>query len=99
LAGLWEFPNDLESENPHWTPFAQEGKGTGGEAAATAVHRFTHIEWHMRAYCVFPKTDALPEGWIWADETALRREIALPSAFAPFEELVRTHLRETAHER
>ena len=81
LAGLWEYPNELspaEDALSRWdiratlTPVGQ-GK-----------HIFTHVEWHMTALTGETETDALPEGWQWADSRALRREFAVPSAFQAF---------------
>ena len=46
----------------------------------------------MRAYVVEAGTDALPEGWVWADRTELAGVYAVPSAFQSFSHLVEEHL-------
>ena len=84
LAGLWEYPNE---PSPASCPVA--GKV---EFGAAGKHIFTHIEWRMTAYTVAAETNALPEGWLWADREALEGTYSLPSAFAPFAHLVEEHL-------
>lgn len=84
LAGLWEYPNEL---SPSVAPVP--GKA---EFALTAKHIFTHIEWHMTAYTVEAETDALPQGWVWADQRELAEKYSVPSAFQPFSHIVRQHL-------
>ena len=80
LAGLWEYPNDLAP-----CPCPVEGET---ELAGTGKHIFTHIEWHMTAFRVFPPTDGLPEGWVWAGREELETRYAVPSAFRSFREAV-----------
>ena len=80
LAGLWEYPNDLAP-----CPCPVEGET---ELAGAGKHIFTHIEWHMTAFRVFPPTDDLPEGWVWAGREELEERYALPSAFRSFREAV-----------
>ena len=67
LAGLWEFPNDLEREAP-----------AGGRPCGEAVHVFTHVEWHMTGY-VLNVSEPLP-GYTWVTR-AERLALAMPSAF------------------
>ena len=85
LAGLWEYPNALKGEETpapgcSWTHF-----GTGR-------HIFTHIEWHMTAVSAESGTDALPDGWVWADKAALRETYAVPNAFSDFRDKVEARL-------
>ena len=82
LAGLWEYPNELSGQTDwlgQWgfSPRALERAGTGR-------HIFTHIEWHMSAVSAEVDAPALPQGWVWADRTALRDTYALPNAFQSF---------------
>jgi len=84
LAGLWEYPNELSP----WPPPVEGAAAFGGEGK----HIFTHMEWRMRAYVVEAGTDALPEGWVWADRTELAGVYAVPSAFQSFSHLVEEHL-------
>ena len=86
LAGLWEYPNELENvENPleNWRihPISVEYGGAG-------KHIFTHIEWHMTAQIAYLADETLPEGWVWAGREALRTEYAVPNAFQSFAHLV-----------
>ena len=85
LAGLWEYPNCLGQEEP---PLAVENL----DFAGTGVHIFTHVEWQMTAWKASLDTPDLPEGWVWADRTALMDRYAVPSAFAPFRALVEEEL-------
>ena len=82
LAGLWEYPNepapaDRALEDWGLDPVSVSFAGTG-------VHIFTHVEWHMTARIVTLASDALPEGWVWADRKDWRDRYAIPSAFSPF---------------
>ncbi len=89
LAGLWEYPNALEEE----TPLADWGLADVEPSfAGTGVHIFTHVEWHMTARWAALTVDTLPPGWVWADKEALRTRYAVPSAFAPFQNLVEEEL-------
>ncbi len=85
LAGMWEFPN-------------YEGPVSETSAAKAAdelfvkplrilfqtsyAHIFTHVEWHMTAYCF--TCDAMPDTLIWVTAAELEETFALPSAFMPF---------------
>lgn len=91
LAGLWEYPNLLaEEELPE-----EWGELVSGEPefAGTGVHIFTHVEWHMRGQLYRVSGPDLPEGWVWADRSALRETYAVPSAFSAFETMVEEELR------
>ena len=86
LAGLWEYPNSEEAVENFLTeqglaPLSLTPAGTG-------KHIFTHIEWHMTAYAAQTEDDGLPEGWVWADRSALRDVYAVPNAFQSFHEAV-----------
>ncbi len=82
LAGLWEYPNELE-DGVNWpevwgiTPLALAKAGAG-------KHIFTHIEWHMTALSGELESAQLPEGWVWADRSDLRSVYAVPNAFQSF---------------
>lgn len=80
LAGLWEFPNTLVDEDAAaWgLELAQ------AEVCGAGRHIFTHREWHMTGKRLLLDCDTLPEGWVWADEQALREQYAVPNAFSAF---------------
>lgn len=86
LAGLWEFPNTLETETLplELPPLAFAG---------TAKHIFTHIEWHMAAYAGELPSAELPAGWVWADREDLQKRYSVPSAFRGFMDAVFQRLR------
>jgi len=82
LAGLWEYPNEL-ADGTDW-PEQWNLTLLQSERAGTGKHIFTHIEWHMNGIAAQLDSPELPEGWIWADRTALRDVYAIPSAFRSF---------------
>lgn len=91
LAGLWEFPCELSSEERS----AIDHFGLGSYTlsfAGTGKHIFTHVEWHMRAYLLQVDEPELPEGWVWADKVALQQTYPLPNAYARFAELLEAYL-------
>ncbi len=77
LAGLWEFPNELSGALPEEWGIELRSE----EFACTAKHIFTHMEWHMTARAGEAAGDALPAGWVWADQQDLSRRYAVPNAF------------------
>lgn len=86
LSGLWEYPNEpapAENALREWG-IAAEAEDFGG----AGKHIFTHIEWRMTAHVVEAASEALPDGWVWADREALRRTYAVPNAFQSFGHLV-----------
>jgi len=90
LAGLWEYPNELEGD-VDWP--ARWGLAVSKlEKAGTGKHIFTHIEWHMTALAGELDGPALPDGWVWADRQSLRDVYAVPNAFQSFSRLVADRL-------
>lgn len=77
LAGLWEYPNALKEEAP-------PVEGLRWTQAGTGKHIFTHIEWHMTAVTAEAQSNALPEGWVWADRQEIEKVYAIPGAFDAF---------------
>ena len=67
LAGLWELPNDTETDAPE-----------NGEFCGEAVHIFTHVEWRMRGYIVRMAEETPGYVWVTREERLAR---AIPSAF------------------
>jgi len=79
LAGLWQLPEAAgelsDAETAAW--LGEHGILPVGELRFyERKHIFTHIEWHMRVCAAQVSTDALPDGWVYLDETH-----ALPTAF------------------
>ena len=77
LAGLWEYPNELEGTVPQ-----------GVEVRCKGKHIFTHIEWHMQAVVLNADSEDLPEGWVWASKRDLDSKYAVPNAFRFAEQVV-----------
>ena len=90
LAGLWEYPNELEGEDAISGLFGLSPDDW--KKVTTGKHIFSHIEWHMTAYTAQVEPDALPEGWVWADRGALERDYAVPNAFSAFSDAVAQRL-------
>lgn len=91
LAGLWEFPSALSEEKDillqKWGITLSPSSFAG-----TGRHIFSHIEWHMSAYLVFPKNTHIEQSWVWADKSDLNEIYALPSAFSAFLPILETYL-------
>ena len=86
LAGLWEYPNELDG-GTDW--LAQWGLSAPPlTKVGTGKHIFSHVEWHMTALAGELDRPDLPDGWVWADRTALRDVYAVPNAFQSFARLV-----------
>lgn len=85
LASLWEYPNEL-------APAPCPVEAAGLEPGCGGRHIFTHIEWRMQSVVVTAASDALPQGWVWADRDALAGEYAVPNAFQSFAHLVEARL-------
>ena len=78
LAGLWEFPNELEGQlPPEWTGDMPQGRFGG-----VARHIFSHVEWHLTAQVVRLEGDQLPTGWVWCTWQELTDIYAVPNAFS-----------------
>lgn len=90
LAGLWEYPNELTSEEA--LPAALGLSSSALSAVGTGKHIFSHIEWHMTAFTAQLSGPQLPHGWVWADRTALALSYAVPNAFQAFSPYVADRL-------
>lgn len=85
LGGLWEFPN-VEG---HLLPDEAAGQlADWGVAASVPTegprrkHIFTHVEWEMISYLADCASES--PGFHWVTRQSLAEELALPSAFRPF---------------
>ncbi|MBQ8148052.1 MAG: A/G-specific adenine glycosylase [Lachnospiraceae bacterium] len=90
LSGMWEFPN-------------VEGRLTEQQAADIATkwkaapehlkmnysytHIFSHVEWHMTAYYLTCRTMCEEFQWVTIDE--MEADVAMPSAFRPFVQVLK----------
>ena len=75
LAGLWEFPNFFEGEDPEKQLGVQL---TDIRPLKRAKHVFTHLEWHIAGFSAQTEDGGL---FTWVTPAQLERDIALPSAF------------------
>ena len=88
LAGLWEFPNELEGRlPPEWTGDMPQGRFGG-----VARHIFSHVEWHLTAQVVRLEEDQLPPGWVWCTWQELADIYAVPNAFAGVMDVVKEEI-------
>ncbi|MCD7837216.1 MAG: A/G-specific adenine glycosylase [Lachnospiraceae bacterium] len=93
LAGLWEFPN-MEG---HLTQQQAVNVAAEWQAAPQNMqmnynytHIFSHVEWRMTAYYIACQRLAAPFTWVSLDQ--LEAEVAIPSAFRPFAEILKQQL-------
>ena len=86
LAGLWEYPNAPAPGEDALSRWGIVPKSCRRERGGK--HIFTHVEWHMTAQVVQAASDALPEGWVWADRAELAQIYAVPNAFQSLAHLV-----------
>ena len=90
LAGLWEYPNELSPADGVLERWGIISRSV--ERGGTGKHIFSHVEWHMTAVIVQTEEEHLPEGWVWADRSALERQYTVPNAFHAFEPTVKERL-------
>lgn len=87
LAGLWEFPcaegHLSEKKAKEWL-MANHLSPVDITPCGTAIHIFTHKEWHMIGYRV--TLSSPPEGHVTASPEALRNDYAIPKAFEFFKQ-------------
>ena len=85
LAGLWEFPNVLETldEDRAGEPLSRWGlTALDWKKKINAKHIFTHVEWHMTGYLVAVKGEGAGE-LVWVDRETLGT-LAVPGAFQKY---------------
>ncbi len=88
LAGLWEFPNELEGQLPlEWTGDMPQGRFGGGPFPI-----FSHVEWHLTAQVVHLEEDQLPPGWVWCTWQELADIYAVPNAFSGVMDVVKEEI-------
>ncbi len=89
LAGLWEFPALAgHGEEAALRLFLAE---QGGEVLSLAPcgeakHVFTHVEWRMQGWLAELAAPCGP--WRWETAETILRDLALPSAFRKYKELL-----------
>ncbi len=89
LGGMWEYPNACGALNEEEAARLLAEWGVKAESITKSVrkkHIFTHIEWDMSSYIV--DCENAPQPFVWTPKEALITDIALPSAFRSFTDLV-----------
>ena len=85
LAKLWQFPNTegrLTAQQALDQAAAWEVQPLAIERMETGKHIFTHVEWHMT--CYYLQCSQQSPLFVWANQTAMEQDIALPTAFKIF---------------
>ncbi len=89
LAGLWELPNLPGKLTAKQALETAAGWGVENDSAFYVTERkhiFTHVEWCMTCYYLRCKQQV--SAFTWADQAAIQRVFALPTAFRLFLEKV-----------
>ena len=62
------------------------------EALESAVHIFSHVEWHMKGYHILLKNPTnvveLPQDIVWVEKNQIKNQYSLPVAFHRFRDQV-----------
>ncbi len=90
LAGMWEFSNldGYLSKKEVQQYLKEEGIDYERlEEFIRAKHVFTHRIWQLKSFLVFCRQK--PPLFTWVDQKTMRERIALPTAFAKFEQALR----------
>lgn len=98
LAGLWEFPAEagiLTAERGKDVLSRWGLKVCSMEAAPSAKHIFTHVEWRMTGYLAEVEETAAPSDWVWATAEEIERRYALPGAYQAFAGLLKAPLQQS----
>lgn len=91
LAGMWEFPNTPGTLSKEQAVSHLKNLGLSVIDIvhhAKRKHIFTHIQWDMLCYSFTVKTEC--DAFVWITKDFLSSEIALPTAFRQFCELLET---------
>ncbi|MCD7751381.1 MAG: A/G-specific adenine glycosylase [Lachnospiraceae bacterium] len=94
LAGMYEFPSmkGFVGEAEVLADLKEKGiRAVRIQPLEDAVHVFTHLEWHMKAYLI--RVDELtsytpPAGWLFVDAADTRDIYPIPSAYAKYKKYV-----------
>ena len=79
LAGQWELPGFDGTLSPQEIAEILGQTPLRTEPLPTAVHVFTHLEWHMTAWRV--ELESEDPDFAWFDAAEIPERVALPSAF------------------
>lgn len=85
LSGLWEFPNVPGILSEEEALEQAEALGCAPKCLQKdkmLTHVFTHVVWDMQCYRIH--CGAMPDDFIWADNSEIREQYALPTAFRKF---------------
>ena len=80
LAKLWEFPNLMGHKDAAELAAMYDARNV--KSLKSAVHIFSHIEWHMNGFELYVKERDPAYKWVTVDE--LLAEKAVPSAFRAY---------------
>lgn len=89
LASMWEFPNIDQNCDKQEAIHVAEGFNTMPETIymeTRYTHIFSHVEWNMTAY--FMEVRNQTTDFVWVDRGQLETKYAVPSAFAPFQQIL-----------
>lgn len=89
LRGMWEFPNTkglLGKEDAASFLTENNVKPKDILLSVSRNHIFTHVEWTMKGYLF--TCDSMPDCFTWVTKEQLFHDIALPTAFKQFAELL-----------
>ncbi len=94
LAGMYEFPSlqGHAAEAEVLADLKEKGiRAVRIQPLEDAVHIFTHLEWHMKAYLI--RVDELtaytpPAGWLFVDAADTRDIYPIPSAYVKYKKYV-----------
>jgi len=88
LQGMWEYVVAEDAPSPEAVLCGLGMECNAAEPLGSAVHIFTHLEWHMTGYHCIVDADSAPEGYEFVPLPVLA-DLALPSALAFYTKQVR----------
>lgn len=97
LAGLWEYPNYslLSTEQEVASLIMSWGlEPISITKSSEAIHRFTHLEWHMNGYIVEANSkDTLPTYWKSVTFSDILSFYSIPTAFSAYTKVIEKYER------
>lgn len=90
LAKLWEYPNELSTQEDPTIPYDLEGETL--RFAGVGRHIFSHVEWHLRIFVLQVQEASLAHNWVWATRQELLERYAIPNAFSACSAILEDYL-------